>query len=244
MENTEHTPQDLNDNELKALKAFAESNEDNGRDFGFFDEACGYVDGLTVEQMKGYASALQTKGLVVCYEYDNGDETSQAVDLTAEGWAIIDRPTDKVELPTHTRPEYEACTKELSFEITVANQYDFETRKYGTFFSFTLDVMIPETLNERQERKIMHCLSAWANQHFWTEGTKEFKRIQVNKFPGSPLVFLQAEVGLINDEGTVASIICRDHHFVRIGKRGGLDAMNKNGTWIDGMHAIHTQSGY
>jgi hypothetical protein len=85
---------DLNTNETTALKAFASSNEDNDRDFGFFDDACSYASGLTVSQMKGYASDLQAKGLIDCYVYDCNGDKLQAVDLTAAGWTVVDALTN------------------------------------------------------------------------------------------------------------------------------------------------------
>ena len=59
----------LNDIELKVLKAVADNiiHETNGQ-FGYSDQV--RVDGLTVNQIKGYLSQLVQKGMIRIWEED------------------------------------------------------------------------------------------------------------------------------------------------------------------------------
>ncbi len=53
----------------------------------------------------------------------------------------------------------------------------------------------------------------------------EIKEFEVKKnYGGTQMVVM--EVGRIGDEGTAASIFCRDRKIIFIGKRGGVKAYN------------------
>jgi len=53
----------------------------------------------------------------------------------------------------------------------------------------------------------------------------EYKRFDVKEMD-CDLVSVVSEVGLIGDEGTAASILCRTHRHILVGKRGGLTLVN------------------
>jgi hypothetical protein len=63
---------------------------------------------------------------------------------------------------------------------------------------------------------------------------KEIKALRVTHFAGTSHTYLVIETGMPNDAGTAASIFCRDHRHIRIGKRGGLTLCNpsrKSNNW-------------
>lgn len=68
----------MNKNELNVLKAVMDNAQDcSGGDFAFTDETLeNGVEGLTANQIKGYFSALQSKGMIYISEsssYESGD---------------------------------------------------------------------------------------------------------------------------------------------------------------------------
>lgn len=52
----------------------------------------------------------------------------------------------------------------------------------------------------------------------------EYKRFEVEDC--GAFVSVVSEVGLVGDEGTAASILCRTRRHIHIGKRGGMRLMN------------------
>jgi hypothetical protein len=54
----------------------------------------------------------------------------------------------------------------------------------------------------------------------------EFKTFEVSNGEHSALVFVTAEYGMKNDEGTMAALICRDNRHFMIGKRGGVKLLS------------------
>lgn len=54
----------------------------------------------------------------------------------------------------------------------------------------------------------------------------EYKQFDVTDNAASGLVFVIAEVGLKNDENTMAGLLCRTHRHIVIGKRGALKLLN------------------
>lgn len=50
----------------------------------------------------------------------------------------------------------------------------------------------------------------------------EFKTWKVTEDPDTDLVFLVSEYGSKTDEGTMASLICRDYRHFKIGPSGGV----------------------
>ena len=69
----------LNNNELGVLKACADNALDAaGGDFGFTDEVPAYVPELSANQVKGYLSILQKKGLIMIDSNEvDGEEIHQ-----------------------------------------------------------------------------------------------------------------------------------------------------------------------
>ena len=233
MENTEHTPQDLNANELAILNAAYDAASANGQDFGFVDEI-EMPKGLKRSSLSGYMSQLSQKDYVICYEDEPGEPKGMFV-LTTLGLNTVEGS-----VTANVEAKYEPNTKTLDVNVTVAHGYDYTAKEYRILFELNVQVEIPETLTPAQERRIARCIHSWANQHMLSENRYEFKEIKVTKFAGSQLVFLIAEIGLINDIGTLASVLCRNRHHVMIGKRGGLDAQTKGGKWVDGRDAVST----
>lgn len=78
----------LNTKELGVLKACATNALDAaGGDFGFTDEVPAYVPELSANQVKGYLSDLQTKGLIsIDTNVVDGEKISQ---LTLEREALV-----------------------------------------------------------------------------------------------------------------------------------------------------------
>lgn len=54
----------LNENELKVLKAISISSEENGGDFTYFKDVLNLVKNLTESQLKGYVSQLKQKSFI------------------------------------------------------------------------------------------------------------------------------------------------------------------------------------
>ena len=52
--------------------------------------------------------------------------------------------------------------------------------------------------------------------------TREVKVFKVSEIEGTNLVAVYSVVGLKDDEGTVASILCRTYRHMFIGKNGGI----------------------
>jgi hypothetical protein len=74
-------------------------------------------------------------------------------------------------------------------------------------------------------------------------GAKELKKFEVSHFPDCPLTFVIVEVGMPNDEGTMASVYCRDYRHIVIGRHGGLKLMNaknkrRSQGWFNAVHAL------
>jgi len=54
----------------------------------------------------------------------------------------------------------------------------------------------------------------------------EVKKFEVTHFKGGSQTFVTVETGLVDDEGTMASVVCRDYRHIAISKRGGLKLLN------------------
>lgn len=54
----------------------------------------------------------------------------------------------------------------------------------------------------------------------------EVKKFELAHFPGGSTTFMVIDIGLIGDEGTMASVFCRDYRHIAISKRGGLKLLN------------------
>ena len=74
-------------------------------------------------------------------------------------------------------------------------------------------------MTKQQERKVNMIREQAENLHGKHSSEYEIKewKVEENEF----FVSVVVEVGMIGDEGTMASIICRDRLQVFIGKRGG-----------------------
>ncbi len=71
----------------------------------------------------------------------------------------------------------------------------------------------------------------------------EVKRFDANYDDNLQIGFVTVEVGMIGDENSMASILCRDYRHVMIGKRGGtrlLNTQDKNHQhgWFNAVHAL------
>ena len=70
--------------------------------------------------------------------------------------------------------------------------------------------------------------------------TYEFKKWEISTGYGG-MIYVVSEYGLVDDEGTMASVFARDHRHVVIGKRGAIKLLNpKKKTNAHGMfYAVH-----
>lgn len=85
-------------------------------------------------------------------------------------------------------------------------------------------------MTKHQERAIERLRREVKEDLFFSkeEGKYEIKEFEVHE--NEYFVSVVFEVGLSNDEHTLASIFCRDHGQVFIGKRGGIRyPVSKNG---------------
>jgi DNA-binding MarR family transcriptional regulator len=98
----------LNANEIAAVVSFGKACEMQGRDFGYFEDAAEHAEkffGLTESQMKGYASDLQAKGLMIITA-DDPSGAAGCLELTDSGWDVFENgpAADDVELTAAERP--------------------------------------------------------------------------------------------------------------------------------------------
>lgn len=80
------------------------------------------------------------------------------------------------------------------------------------------------------QQKALHWLKRELMYHqaggrIGTQDRYEFKQWDVTVLP-TGTAFLVSEIGLKGDEGTAASIFCRDHRHIAIGPRGGMRLVN------------------
>ena len=54
----------------------------------------------------------------------------------------------------------------------------------------------------------------------------EIKQFEVRHHEGMSTTYLTIETGLVGDEGSAASIFCRDYRHIAIAKNGGLTLLN------------------
>ena len=74
-------------------------------------------------------------------------------------------------------------------------------------------------MTRAQERAIERLKNTFLGLYGYPE-TKEFKYEKIEEFENG-VVYVSLEVGSKGDEGTLASIICRNNLSVLIGKKGG-----------------------
>jgi len=81
-----------------------------------------------------------------------------------------------------------------------------------------------------------------------TAASYEIKQFKVTEYDADTPIYLVCETGLIGDEGTAASILCRDYRLISIGVLGGCELMNpkvKGRTINRGMwHCLHNLTAY
>jgi hypothetical protein len=56
--------------------------------------------------------------------------------------------------------------------------------------------------------------------------THEFKKFEATLCEHTGYVYVISEYGMIGDEGTMASLLCRDYRHIVIGRSGGLTLLN------------------
>lgn len=100
-------------------------------------------------------------------------------------------------------------------------------------------------LTAKQARVIQQIKTAILSVKYgYTESSYEIKRFEITlPKEGEDLAFLVTETGRKNDEGTLASCICRDHRVIMIGRNGGTELLNpkKKGRTVNrGLwHVLH-----
>ncbi len=70
----------------------------------------------------------------------------------------------------------------------------------------------------------------------------EVKTFEMCHHKGMSTTFVTIETGLIGDEGSAASIYCRDHRHIAIAKNGGLTLLNakRKRESLGRFHAIYS----
>lgn len=134
-------------------------------------------------------------------------------------------------------PAIDDVLKETKETKTV--KFDLRTRFVEQ--KYRIEVEVPEFATERQIQRLKDRLHA-----VLIDGTmidnwshREIKELKVKGFWTGPQIYVIFEYGMIEDEDTMAAILCRTRYHWCIGPRGGLDAVNENGTWVDGQRALY-----
>ena len=83
-------------------------------------------------------------------------------------------------------------------------------------------------MTKQQEIAVNKIRADIEKEFFYDKDTYEVKKWEVEEC--KYFVSVAFEVGIKNDEGTLASIFCRDRGHLFVGKRGGLSYYNKRGT--------------
>lgn len=82
-------------------------------------------------------------------------------------------------------------------------------------------------MTEQQAKTIEHIRESVLRRRYGhTQASYEIKQFEISTLPDCDLVFLVVETGLKGDEGTMASVLCRDHRHIKIGVRGGCELLN------------------
>lgn len=75
-------------------------------------------------------------------------------------------------------------------------------------------------MNKKQGLAVENLKKVFFNTFYYGAPEKyELKEVSVNDLDGS--IYVCLEIGLINDEGTMAEIYCRNHTEVFVGPKGG-----------------------
>lgn len=87
---------------------------------------------------------------------------------------------------------------------------------------------VTSELTAKQAKIVAHIKAEILNvKHGCTAGSYEIKRFEVTlPREDSDLAFLFVETGMRNDEGTLASMLCRDRRHIMIGPNGGTELLN------------------
>ncbi len=100
-------------------------------------------------------------------------------------------------------------------------------------------------LTAKQAKVIEHIKARIMDVNYGhTAASYEIKRFEITlPQEDNGLAFLVVETGMKNDEGTLASCLCRDHRLIMIGQNGGTELLNpkKKGRTINrGLwHVLH-----
>ena len=83
-------------------------------------------------------------------------------------------------------------------------------------------------MTKQQERKIELIRNYMKNYHGKYSDNYELKEDEVQDIGAGGIISVVLEVGLKEDEGTMAAILCRDRIHVFVGPRGGVTCHSKN----------------
>lgn len=95
--------------------------------------------------------------------------------------------------------------------------------------STVFNVVIPDNITRKQKLEIDHILRDIPYYDFHNSNKFEIKTFEIN-VNGFGIVDLYFVTGMIDDEGTLAGILCRKYRHVFIGKRGGLSMVSDKGS--------------
>lgn len=86
-------------------------------------------------------------------------------------------------------------------------------------------VVFPEGMNKKQQKAMKNIIMEIPTFDFYGSDNYEVKEIRMDvQEYGS--VYVVIETGMIDDEGTLASCLCRKRRTFWIGKKGGITVLN------------------
>ena len=91
--------------------------------------------------------------------------------------------------------------------------------------------------NETQLKTLDELKDALTKRHITSSSNEmEFKEFSWEMWPNGSIM-VRSVIGMVEDEGTLASIFCRDIRSIEIGRRGGLTLINA-GIYIESEKTI------
>lgn len=96
---------------------------------------------------------------------------------------------------------------------------------------------------ELLKERLLHKANRYRDPQNSKHNPHEIKKFEVKHIEGSSRTYVVIELGMEGDEGTMASVFCRDYRHVSIGVRGGVTLLNakskrKSEGWWNVLHAL------
>lgn len=90
------------------------------------------------------------------------------------------------------------------------------------------DIIIPEGMTKAQEQTIRKVMREIPRFDFYSSEGYEVKDFDITVTDFGK-VFISFHTGMVGDEGTLASVICRKWRHFMIGERGGVSVFTQKG---------------